>query len=910
MLEIRKHKRKLYALVAVMMFAMAIILGACTALGETDDSRSSGKLPFSFDISLSPTDPGIAFAQLITSETDYSLKIYHEQSVTLLEAVNGVYSLEVGEEYSFLLRIITDNDLIYHTGKISAANTSKGLSAEVSGVKQSTVSKGVSKNSSTPGRGSSDYLYEWDYEPNNEYWEYVQTYEGWYNYGEVDVFHDDADWFRITFTATGTADFWLEDMNNGSVYIDVYSNPNGQPLVSGGGNFPDDSLQCSVTSGQSYYIKITPATFCPSYTLIIDAPVSIHICTSFNDGPYYNITHTVNGHEITYKCSAGCGASQSTGYTPYHNGCVTCNPVHPPHNYGNGPIYGPHTSSGHEITMECTCGASQFMGYTSWPLNGCFECNHTCNSFGDPEYGSHTANGHLTTYYCLASGCQAPTVTGYTFLPDTCTICHSCTPGSWQTDSAHPHAVWRWQCTKSICPNGNSYSGKDNNGQASWNWQDVGGPSGTHNSTYNGHAQSQKCSYSGCSSTQTVYVAGPGCMTCDPHTHTWVNNGSPSGTHTSGLGHAQQQKCSRLNCTATQTVYVALPDTCTSCHSCTVGSWQTDSAHPHNIWRWQCTKSICPNGKNSQKDSNGQASWSWQNNGSPSGTHTSGQGHAQQQKCSYSGCTATQTVYVALPDTCTTCHTCTPGSWQTDSAHPHNIWRWQCISVCPSGKTTVKDNNGQAVWSWQHDGNPNPIHTSGQGHSQPQKCSYSGCNAMNPNPPYVLVASCSTCYPNGHTWQSTGIPNQNHISGQGHEQTQVCLDSGCTANQKIYVPLSSCLICNEITIQRTVVNGQEYDFVISAENITSFNGFTYTFKYDTTKFTLVDACALTLGKDITTGLVSGTDITIISINTSTGTIVFKSDKVITSGQSFTGVVNIIKLKAIGGGSAWVSIATN
>lgn len=89
--------------------------------------------------------------------------------------------------------------------------------------------------------------------------------------------------------------------------------------------------------------------------------------------------------------------------------------------------------------------------------------------------------------------------------------------------------------------------------------------------------------------------------------------------------------------------------------------------------------------------------------------------------------------------------------------------------------------------------------------------------------------------------------------------------------------------------------GISFNFAIMAYNKTGFSGRTYTVIYDNEDIDeVVDLCAMTPQKELTTGIISGTGITIIQNDP--GIIKFTIDKDIPSGKSWSGIVNIITFK--------------
>lgn len=86
--------------------------------------------------------------------------------------------------------------------------------------------------------------------------------------------------------------------------------------------------------------------------------------------------------------------------------------------------------------------------------------------------------------------------------------------------------------------------------------------------------------------------------------------------------------------------------------------------------------------------------------------------------------------------------------------------------------------------------------------------------------------------------------------------------------------------------------------------ISSFEDVVYTISYDTDMLELVDAAVQAYGLNINPGRIYGTGITIV--NVSNGVIEFTVDKTIPEGKLWSGVVTILKFKAIGDGTTTVS----
>ena len=99
---------------------------------------------------------------------------------------------------------------------------------------------------------------------------------------------------------------------------------------------------------------------------------------------------------------------------------------------------------------------------------------------------------------------------------------------------------------------------------------------------------------------------------------------------------------------------------------------------------------------------------------------------------------------------------------------------------------------------------------------------------------------------------------------------------------------------SDVTITKSVEQGKEYKFLITAENESSLPE-VFTIQFDPTVFEVVDLCGLISNNQTENGAVNGCDIAILQ-NTS-GNVQFSKNKTITVGKLWSGIINVITLKA-------------
>ncbi|MBB6214106.1 hypothetical protein HNQ80_000175 [Anaerosolibacter carboniphilus] len=88
--------------------------------------------------------------------------------------------------------------------------------------------------------------------------------------------------------------------------------------------------------------------------------------------------------------------------------------------------------------------------------------------------------------------------------------------------------------------------------------------------------------------------------------------------------------------------------------------------------------------------------------------------------------------------------------------------------------------------------------------------------------------------------------------------------------------------------------GEERDLVVTASNITNFQGHVFTLTYNPDELEITDVSSLTAKKDENSGNIIGTDIEVIQ--NQLGILQFKKHMIIPQGQAYTGVINSIRFK--------------
>lgn len=88
---------------------------------------------------------------------------------------------------------------------------------------------------------------------------------------------------------------------------------------------------------------------------------------------------------------------------------------------------------------------------------------------------------------------------------------------------------------------------------------------------------------------------------------------------------------------------------------------------------------------------------------------------------------------------------------------------------------------------------------------------------------------------------------------------------------------------------------KDYCLMINANNMSTFDGYTFTIEYQEDAFEIIDGCALTMNNDTNTGYVQGTEIQIT--DTSGSGMSFISSEIVPSEQRISETVNAIRIRA-------------
>jgi len=135
---------------------------------------------------------------------------------------------------------------------------------------------------------------------------------------------------------------------------------------------------------------------------------------------------------------------------------------------------------------------------------------------------------------------------------------------------------------------------------------------------------------------------------------------------------------------------------------------------------------------------------------------------------------------------------------------------------------------------------------------------------------------------------------------------QVLITATCDAlTASVTLTLEEGNSTEQTSIELAATLGKEYLISTMGSGITTFTGREITVTYDAALFEVIDLCAITYAKNLTSGQITHTEITITQF--SPGVIKFKLDKTVPPGKTWSGVMNMIRLKAKATGGGIIQI---
>ena len=167
-----------------------------------------------------------------------------------------------------------------------------------------------------------------------------------------------------------------------------------------------------------------------------------------------------------------------------------------------------------------------------------------------------------------------------------------------------------------------------------------------------------------------------------------------------------------------------------------------------------------------------------------------------------------------------------------------------------------------------------------------------------------ITYSLASPYPGISLDSQTGILTVDSTSQPG----ELILVANCkqlTKEVTLFIKRNQAPIVEEPEITINANEGREYNLCVYGKEAVNFTEVTFTLAYDPTMFEVKDLYAMTRNGETTTGIIEGTGI--IFTEVTPGLIRFKTDKQVPSGKMWSGILTVIRLKAIQTGSSTITI---
>ena len=320
-------------------------LSATIATAEKVSGMVSVSAPYPFEFVVSTTNENTAFISFVPdTDTEYTFYLGVKGERQEIFKINRTqYVVEAGEEYSFAYSYTAGDDMIVYNGTLLVTADDAGITATPTGVVKNVTYAGditeavkttyFAANSRAAGTVNES-------ESNNTMATADVTYDDYDSFGTLGS-SSDVDWWKVSFTMSGTANFWLGNIPSGCNYdISVYSQAGmllGESYNSG---TTAELVQVDVTAGTYYYIKVDSAASSSSSQYLLRAaynyPASPYwsfslysgnISTRYTGSAEVNIRGHNDNYDVTLSNGSGCVSVisghtiafnvRATGYHPY-----------------------------------------------------------------------------------------------------------------------------------------------------------------------------------------------------------------------------------------------------------------------------------------------------------------------------------------------------------------------------------------------------------------------------------------------------------------------------------------------------------------------------------------------------------------------------------------------------------------
>ena len=297
-------------------------LSAELATAERVSGMVSVSAPYPFEFIVSTTNENTAFISFVPdTDTEYTFYLGVKGERREIFKINRTqYMVEAGVEYSFAYSYAVGDDMIVYNGTLLVTADDAGITATPTGVVKNVtyagdITEAVMESYFATNTRASGTVYE--SESNNTMATADRTYDDYDSFGTLGS-SSDVDWWKVSFTMSGTANFWLGNIPSGCNYdISVYSQAGmllGESYNSGA---TAELVQVDVTAGTYYYIKVDSAASSSSSQYLLrvkNIPANkVYTIKNVSNNKYMTVYQARNANNYVYTAASGSNDINNNG---------------------------------------------------------------------------------------------------------------------------------------------------------------------------------------------------------------------------------------------------------------------------------------------------------------------------------------------------------------------------------------------------------------------------------------------------------------------------------------------------------------------------------------------------------------------------------------------------------------------
>jgi len=248
-------KKVLLTVLATMLMIVPFFITAVSETSLAIEMTDNEYLPFElYVIDNDDTTATVVCSVLVDEE--YSLIISKSGTKDSEQVTDGLpFFVDLEDEYAICFKLTNEEGILYYyDGYISVEMNSEIATLDIRDFILNIISD--YDNAPEPMEIAAD---RYEIEPNDIYTQADRTYDDDNMYGRIYSTSSDIDWFKVSFSRSGSTNFWLGNIPLGCDYdLFLYaSNGTTQLDSSRNGNNANELITYNVSANTDYYVKIT-----------------------------------------------------------------------------------------------------------------------------------------------------------------------------------------------------------------------------------------------------------------------------------------------------------------------------------------------------------------------------------------------------------------------------------------------------------------------------------------------------------------------------------------------------------------------------------------------------------------------------------------------------------------------------